>query len=305
MMLKILGGFNENIDGVIINKDTECVHKTRVTTRKLRAAMPLFKSCFPPKNLKKWLKEIKNVTRLLGAARDLDVQILFVEQYMKNLNAQEKKCVNALLKDHKAQRENLQPSVVKGLEELKAYNIVENIRKFCDRNVSEQLHLHFRTDQLLEKAYWHISLRLDDFLSMQKYVYLEDEKKKLHEMRIFAKKLRYTLETFSPLYRNSLKGEIKNIKAYQDALGELHDCDVWLDYIPKFIAKFVKEKAKSKRIGFEKSEQAFNNFSTYVATREKNTIYNSFVIGKTTMNMGFLKSLENSQGRDNDEQGKN
>ena len=90
MMLKILGGFNENIDGVIINKDTECVHKTRVTTRKLRATMPLFKSCFPPKLFKKWLKEIKNVTRLLGAARDLDVQILFVEQYMKNLNTQKK-----------------------------------------------------------------------------------------------------------------------------------------------------------------------------------------------------------------------
>ena len=90
----------------------------------------------------------------------------------------------------------------------------------------------------LEKAYWHISLRLDDFLSMQKYVYLEDEKEKLHEMRIFAKKLRYTMEAFSPLYRNNLKEEIRNIKDYQDALGELHDCDVWLEYIPKFIAKW-------------------------------------------------------------------
>ena len=50
-MLKLLERFDENIDGVIKNTDIECVHKTRVITRRLRATMPLFKFCFPQKAL--------------------------------------------------------------------------------------------------------------------------------------------------------------------------------------------------------------------------------------------------------------
>ena len=86
-ILKLLNGFEENIDGVIKNEDVECVHKTRVTSRKIRAALPLFQPCFPRKNFKKWLKQVKKVTCLLGDARDLDVQIAFVEKYLKNVNS--------------------------------------------------------------------------------------------------------------------------------------------------------------------------------------------------------------------------
>ena len=90
-LLKLLAVFEDQIDGVIKNDDIEYVHKTRVTSRRLRATMPLFKCCFPRKEFKEWLSEIKKVTRLLGDARDLDVQIAFVEQYMKNWNLQRKK----------------------------------------------------------------------------------------------------------------------------------------------------------------------------------------------------------------------
>ena len=71
-------------------------------------------------------------------------------------------------------------------------------------------------------------LQTDDFLSMEKYVYSENKKLKHHEMRIYAKKLRYTMEAFAPLYKNKLAKEIETIKAFQDVLGEMHDCDVWI-----------------------------------------------------------------------------
>jgi hypothetical protein len=58
----LLDGFEDNIDGVIQNEDVECFHKTRVTSRKLRAALPLFQPCFPSKKCKRWIKEIKKVT---------------------------------------------------------------------------------------------------------------------------------------------------------------------------------------------------------------------------------------------------
>ena len=54
-------------------------------------------------------------------------------------------------------------------------------------------------------------------------------------MRIAAKQLRYTLETFAPLYPNGLKKHLQVTRAMQDLLGNLHDCDVWVAYLPQFI----------------------------------------------------------------------
>ena len=82
-LLKLLPVFEDQIEGVMKNDDIEYVHKMRVTSRRLRAALPLFRFCFPGKEFKEWASQLKKVTRLLADARDLDVQIAFIEQYTK------------------------------------------------------------------------------------------------------------------------------------------------------------------------------------------------------------------------------
>jgi len=113
---------------------------------------------------------------------------------------------------------------------------------------------------------------------MEKYVYLENKSLKHHVMRIYAKKLRYTMEAFAPLYKNKLAKEIETITAFQDVLGEMHDCDVWVDYIPKFIDK-AKTKIKSKGNKKEdtaKFEKALFNFLAYIKEQRKGH-YDQFV----------------------------
>ena len=44
-----------------------------------------FQNLLSKKKFKKWLEEVKKVTKLLGEARDLDVQIAFIQAYMKKL----------------------------------------------------------------------------------------------------------------------------------------------------------------------------------------------------------------------------
>jgi len=98
-LLKLLPVFEAQIEGVKKSNDIEYVHKMRVTSRRLRAALPLFRFCFPGKECKEWVKQLKKVTRLLADARDLDVQVAFIEQYMKKLkSATEKECVETLLR---------------------------------------------------------------------------------------------------------------------------------------------------------------------------------------------------------------
>jgi len=62
-------------DGVLDTGDIERVHNMRVATRRLRAAMEVFAPCFPPKEHKRLLKEVKHLADALGARRDPDVAI--------------------------------------------------------------------------------------------------------------------------------------------------------------------------------------------------------------------------------------
>jgi len=292
-VLKQLDAFEAQIDGVIKSGDIEYVHKMRVASRRIRAALPLFRSCFPKKDFERWRREIKEVTRLLADARDLDVQIAFVEQYIENLKpATEKTGVNLLLKRQKDRRKSVQSFVVSGLEKLMATCVLRDVRKFCDQT-RKQASATFDPQKVLEKAHWHISSRLDDFLAMEKYVYLENEILKHHEMRIYAKKLRYTMEHFAPLYPDKLTEEIENVKAFQDVLGEMHDCDVRIGYIPKFIeeTKAKIQLKKNKTVDPAKIEQELLNFLTYTRQKRKEN-YSQFVhLWSEAQKKGFFDQL--------------
>jgi CHAD domain-containing protein len=268
-LLKLLAVFEDQIDGVIKNEDIEFVHKTRVTSRRLRATMPLFRDCFCRKEFKEWLLEIKKVTRLLGNARDLDVQIVFVEKYIQKLeSADEKAYLEILAKSHKELRKSIQPLVDCGLEELRSTYVLDGLRRFCEQTVKEQTTETFASQEVFEEARWHISVRLDDFLAMENYVHWENEILKHHQMRICAKKLRYTMESFAPLYQNKLAKETETIKAFQDVLGEIHDCDVWTEYIPKFMQKTTAQ-TKLKLGKTTKPEKALLNFLNFVKEKRR------------------------------------
>ena len=300
-LLKLLPVFEGQIEGVMKSDDIEYVHKMRVTSRRLRAALPLFRSCFPEKEFKEWVSRLKKVTRLLANARDLDVQIAFIEQYNRKITSlTEKASLEALLKEHADRRKSIQSSVVSGLEKLEASDILQDIRRFCEQTISEHSSVTFDSNQVLEKASRHISFRLDDFLSMEKYVYLENKKLKHHQMRINAKKLRYTMEVFAPLYKNKLAKEIETITAFQDVLGKMHDCVVWEDYIPRFIDK-AKNKIKSKenkKGDITKFEKALFKFLAYIRDQRRSH-YSQFVgfWNKNKSNGFFVKLRKTTNAR--------
>ena len=278
-LAKLLQIIESQTEGVEKNEDIEYVHKMRVTSRRIRAAMPLFKECFPKKGYKKWLNEIKNVTRFLGMARDLDVQILFIKDYLKQiLPVDPETGMEALLERHVNQRANLQSTIVNGLHELEESRTLQQTASHCERIIKEASITLFNLHAVREKAFWQISSKLDEFLSMEEFVHKENEVLKHHEMRIKAKWLRYTMETFAPLYEEKLENEIKTIKNFQDMLGEMHDCDVWVNNIPKFIDEIQQKNPtnlQSENINAEYN-QDLTRFLDYIKEKRKSQ-YQKFV----------------------------
>jgi hypothetical protein len=68
--------------------------------------------------------------------------------------------------------------------------------------------------------------RLEELYEWSKYVDAPYAVRELHNMRIAAKRLRYTLEVFEDYLPEECKAAVDELQRLQDELGEMHDSDV-------------------------------------------------------------------------------
>lgn len=226
----------QHTDGVRAGEDIEAVHDMRVGSRRLVAAMKVFGECFPGYEYQLLLKEARRVTRRLGAVRDLDVLIDHYEGLRERARPEEQLGVDYFIAVHHRLRERARRPMLAALREIERDDLGGRIRRYLqDESAAYRFGLHapaghrrrveptgsFRTaaPPILEDRY-------RTFYSFEPYVSDPEEVEQLHEMRIAAKWLRYTMELFAPAYANRLKSEISAVKKIQELLGDLHDSDV-------------------------------------------------------------------------------
>jgi CHAD domain-containing protein len=235
--------FECEIDGALKAKDIEYVHRMRVASRRLRTALNLFNLYLPDDTAQIWHREFKGITKALGQARDLDVQIQLVKDLLMGDVAREYKYgYRRLLFRLKQNRKKAQESVKSAVEILQAKGTLNRIHTVL--KIPGEGQGLFYPIALYQAASEAIQKRLEDFLSYQESIHAPSNGEILHAMRIAGKHLRYTMEIFAPLYKQSLLPIIEIMKEIQDQLGEIHDCDVWVTWLPEFIAL---EQNRSRR----------------------------------------------------------
>ncbi|MDR3572893.1 MAG: CHAD domain-containing protein [Anaerolineaceae bacterium] len=238
MLLKYLSAMRVEMDGVRQAQDIEAIHRMRVASRRMRTAMSLFEVYLPKRKRIIWQKLIQKTTRSLGAARDTDVQIEILKEYIiKAPSSGLKTGIRRLLLRWRQKRTKLQENVNCSIDELVKNNILDEFQQYLEPLVQQKEQEFVITLDLFKLALESISGRLNEFLSYEEIIYQPENIEELHQMRIAAKWLRYSLETFAPLYTDELKEYIQIIREVQDVLGEIHDCDVWAKILPEFLQK--------------------------------------------------------------------
>ncbi len=259
----LLDAFTREISGVKEARDIEYIHRMRVASRRLRAALPLFRTCFPEKQYTKWMQELTKITRALGDARDADVQIAFLQKSLKKLQKEEgiqetgkpagnpsmEPAIRFLLLALEKKRGLLQKRVLSALAGLEKSRIVDDMqRTFASMNTG------FMAGRSKPKLYGipplaalRIGRRLSRLLSYEPWIRHPEAVAEHHATRIAAKKLRYTMEIYGSVYRNSLKKPLARVKKIQEILGEIHDCDVWIDHITLILLRERSLLRSSKR----------------------------------------------------------
>lgn len=308
-LLPLIDALSTEIAGVREADDIEHVHRMRVASRRLRAALPLFASCFPEKDFRSWMHGIKRITRALGDARDTDVQIGFLKKYLKTQAGPVPQVAHvsepvkalsggdplfALLVRLQKRRGLFQKQVISVLDELERSQVLPSLRAACSVPAEpEKRRKRERYAGILPVAAGRVGRRLQAIHRFEPFVHNPDAVFEHHALRIAAKKLRYTLEAYAPLYRRNLARPIARIKRLQDLLGDMHDCDVWIEQMSLAI---VKQRARRHPQAGESgaSISAVAPYRRLLVNREKRRarLYRIFVrYWDALVRTGFWESL--------------
>ena len=235
-LLKQFESLDKNFEAARGTRDIEPVHQLRVTARRLRTGINHFRTYLPDKKTRKFEDEIRRLGSALGKARDLDTQIDTLNAlYNDKLDPKFKPGYRRLLLRLKQRRMKRQKKIEQTLDEIQENRVFSKMKQYLEQAAAGAEEIYLFTPSLYDKAFAAINADLEDFLSFEKFVGSSEDIEKLHAMRIAGKHLRYSMEIFSPVYKDALVPHIQYMKDIQGQLGRMHDDDVWVNWLPKFV----------------------------------------------------------------------
>jgi CHAD domain-containing protein len=201
--------------------DDEAVHKMRVATRRLRAAWRVFDDVLPGGS--RLRRDIRRTARALGAVRDLDVLVAYLDRYAK-ANPTEQAALAPLHGDWSERREGARVDLLRVLDG-RSYgrwpaDVLDRIA--TDGGGRKGGAPPPRVRDSAGSRTWAAHERVRAFEPALRWA----DVPALHELRIADKRLRYTLEFFGDALGSDVRPLVERTVRLQDHIGELHDADV-------------------------------------------------------------------------------
>lgn len=245
---------------VRVGGSIEALHRMRVASRRLRAATNALESVYGIKKIARWHKIFKKLGRVLGKARELDVQLRFLKSVEQIINDSEnKKNLICLIKEFKKIRKKIQRKIIRLMNKIKKMDVFDKLKFFLEKLGKQKRAIDDKLISKRRKAF--LLKKINNVLNYSKYVNDPLAIQELHLLRIAVKNLRYSLEIFSP--RFSKDNFILRTKELQDVLGDLHEMDVWTGYLKDrskydFLLKKSKELRKREYFRFKQLWEKYN-----------------------------------------------
>ena len=212
--------------GTRSGSDPEDLHGMRVATRRMRAAWRIFGDAFRANRTKRYRTPLRSVASRLGTVRDLDVLIEAAESYRDGQGEHEAHSLAPLIDEWRARRDDARGLLVRELDSDGYRRFVDDFRDFVRTDGAGARALGpIEPHHVRDNAASRIQAAFEKVRAYEPVLRWSDVET-LHELRIAAKWLRYSLE----FVREALGPEtgllIERVVALQDHLGMLHDADV-------------------------------------------------------------------------------
>jgi CHAD domain-containing protein len=228
--------------------DPEGVHSMRVASRRLRSAVRDFMPHLHKRPLNSAGKKLKRVADTLGEVRDLDVALLALAEIKTEASPALVDGLTQFVESKEAlrnqAREALKAVLEKDLPALELQFMLGVDRAALPRgsaNPATKPELTF--SEMSRKV---ILDRLREFEKTSAGLFKPLDVEALHDMRIAVKRLRYAIELFQKCWGRSISIFALRAGRIQTALGDLHDCDVWIQSLGKHIDRARKQKQEEQ-----------------------------------------------------------
>ncbi len=226
-----------NEDGIVADYDTEFLHDYRVSLRKVRSVLSLFKGVISPEDTASLKQDFAFLMQETNNLRDLDVYLLKKEEYFNMIPKDTHEGLNILFKYFAVEREKEQKRVSKVLRSKIYLTEIGRLKNlFTDALVltagprAEENSLDFACRLILK--------RYNKVCKIARSIDEKTEDGTIHQLRINCKKLRYLMEFFGPLFpEKEIKTLIKSLKLLQDNLGNFNDYVVQQTFLRQVLSQ--------------------------------------------------------------------
>lgn len=217
------GEFLARESGTALGEDLEELHEMRVATRRLRAALRVFDEVLPSV-LVELRDELAWFAGPLGAVRDLDVQLEYLESLRVEAAWAEGTAMVPLVAQFARQRDEARAALLAALDSDRYARLVRLLRTLLvqagllagpDAD-SDDTTSRREGRRIIQRRFRRFR---DDARALRR----DSPHVEYHALRIRGKRLRYSLELFVDLYGRAGARALASLRGLQDQLGELQD----------------------------------------------------------------------------------
>jgi CHAD domain-containing protein len=209
--------------GTRLGEDPEDLHDMRVATRRLRAGLQLFAEALPV-GAQRLREELGWLGGLLGAVRDLDVELERLESWQAEVGPEDRDALGDLAAIVEQHRQEARQALLKGLESARYRRLVNALLSLLQKGPSRRLPAARALAVVAVPEL--VGARHRAAVKAAKRARRSGVPSDFHRLRIRCKRLRYALEFVAEVYDEKTKSFVRRLVALQDGLGELQDSEV-------------------------------------------------------------------------------
>ncbi|UCC86958.1 MAG: adenylate kinase, partial [Anaerolineales bacterium] len=260
--------------GTRLGEDIEELHDMRVATRRMRAAFQVFGDYLDMEQMAPFLKGLRRTGRALGGVRDLDVFWEKTQHYLDTLPPEQPVDLGPLRAVWEAQRQIAREQMVAYLDSKRYSRFKTEFEDFLQKPDAGALPVISQQGEPAPHRLRHVVpvavyQRLGAVLAYDEWVTAPNVPlERLHQLRITAKALRYTLEYFEEVLGSEAKNLIDEVKGLQDHLGDLQDAVVASNLLRDFLTWGTWGHAQAKKAAWPQEPIVAPGVATYLAARQ-------------------------------------
>ena len=220
--------------GTRLGDDPEELHDMRVPTRRMRAALKVFREALPERA--GWFgEELRWVAQALGEVRDLDVQIEGLEGWKQGADEESARSLDKILGITEKRRAEARENMLAVLDSDRYVRLessfAQMLRLGPEREVAQTNGRDVAGEPITAVAPALISRRYRKWRKAAKRLRASSSSETFHDTRKKGKRLRYTLEFVSEVYGKPVQKLVAPLKTLQDDLGDHQDAVVAAEYL--------------------------------------------------------------------------